>query len=342
MTLEPPPRVPLARLPTPLEPAARLSARLGVPLWWKRDDLTGAELSGNKVRKLELLFADAEARGADMVVTCGGVQSNHCRATALAAARRGLDCLLLLRVPDPARPPAPAANSLLDHLAGARIRYVTPEQYRQNDQLFAATERDLARDGRRPYLIPEGGSNALGAWGYVAAIAELRAQLAPLDDGAPGTAATTTIVYAAGSGGTGAGIELGLRLSGWTGARAVGVAVCDSRAFFQQKIAAIAAEASRRWDLGVSIAPGDVDIDDRFIGPGYAQSTPEMLAVIGDVARAEGVILDPVYTGKAFFALTRILAADRRALGDRVIFLHTGGIFGLFPFAGDLVASSPT
>jgi D-cysteine desulfhydrase len=316
----PPPRLSLARLPTPLEPSPRMGARLGVSLWWKRDDLTGVELSGNKVRKLEFLLADAEARGADTLITCGGVQSNHCRATALAAARRGLGCVLLLRVPDPAAPPPPAGNSLLDGLAGAEIRYVSFAEYRRRDEIFAAVEAELAQQGRRPYVIPEGGSNALGAWGYVTAIAELRAQL-------PGPA---TIVYAAGSGGTGAGIELGLRLHEWTGARAVGFAVCDDRAFFQERIAAIAGEASRRWNLGITVAPHDVEIDDRFIGPGYAQTTPEMLDAIGDVARTEGLILDPVYTGKAFFGMMRVLAEDPRALGDTVVFLHTGGIFGLF------------
>ena len=208
--------------------------------------------------------------------------------------------MLLLRVPDPSAPPAPAANSLLDRVAGAQIRYVSFAEYRRRDEIFAVVEEDLRRAGRRPYVIPEGGSNALGAWGYVAALEELREQIAALGADAP---APITIAYAAGSGGTGAGIELGLRLGGWTDARALGFAVCDDRAYFQRRIADIVGDASRRWNLGVSLAPDDVAIDDRFIGPGYAQTTAEMLAVIPEVARADGPILDPVYTGKAFFGL---------------------------------------
>ena len=329
-----PPRLSLARLPTPLERSPRVGPRLGVTLFWKRDDLTGIGLSGNKIRKLELLLAEAEALGSDTVITCGGEQSNHCRATALAAAQRGLGCVLLLRVPDPAAPPPPAANSLLDRLAGAQVRYVSFAEYQRRDEIFAAVEDELRRGGKRPYLIPEGGSNALGAWGYVAATEELRGQLAAL---APERAAGPVIIaYATGSGGTGAGIELGLRLLGWTSARAIGFAVCDDRAFFQRRIAAIADEAIRRWSLPVAIRPDEITIDDRFIGPGYARTTPEMLAVIPEVASAEGLVLDPVYTGKAFFGLTEWLRADADARGATVVFLHTGGIFGLFPFAPDL------
>ena len=332
-----PARIALGHVPTPLERSRRSGQRLGTSLFWKRDDLTGLELSGNKIRKLEFLFADAEAQGADTVITCGGEQSNHCRATALAAAQRGLDCVLLLRVSDPAAPPRLAANSLLDRIAGAQIRYLSFAEYQRRDAIFATVEGELRKAGRRPYVIPEGGSNALGAWGYVVAIEELRDQLtaqAPETAGRP-----VTIVYAVGSGGTGAGIELGLRLTGWSAARALGFAVCDDRATFQTRISTIANDASRRWNLGVAIAPADVAIDDRFIGPGYARTTPEMLAVIPQVARADGPILDPVYTGKAFFGLTHWLRENpQRAADDTIVFIHTGGIFGLFPFASDLIA----
>lgn len=322
----PPPRVMLARLPTPLEPSRVLGARLGVPLWWKRDDLTGADLSGNKVRKLEFLLADAEANGADTVITCGGEQSNHCRATALAAARRGLRCVLLLRVPNPSAPPPVEANSLLGRLAGAEIRYLSVDQYRRRDEIFPAVADELRMAGRRPYAIPEGGSNAVGAWGYIQAIAELHTQLG----GAP-----ATVVYAAGSGGTGAGIELGIRRAGWSGARALGFAVCDDRATFQAQIARIAAEANRRYQLGIELRPESIEINDRYIGPGYAQTTPEMLATIVEVARVEGVVLDPVYTGKAFHGLMHELAHGGAITGD-LVFMHTGGIFGLLPFADRL------
>src|SRR5512135_1778493 len=162
-----PPRVPLARLPTPLEPSPRLGAELGLELLWKRDDLSGLELSGNKARKLEFLLAEALDQGADTVVTAGGAQSNHARATAFAAARLGLGCVALLRTPDPSHPPALAGNSLLVRLAGAEIRWLGGAEYRRRDEVFAQVAAELAAAGRRPYLIPVGGSNALGSWGYV-------------------------------------------------------------------------------------------------------------------------------------------------------------------------------
>jgi D-cysteine desulfhydrase len=159
-----PPRLALAHLPTPLQPMERLGRELGVALWVKRDDYTGAELSGNKIRKLEYVLAEARAQGADTVLTCGGVQSNHCRATALAAAGLGLDCTLLLRTADPGAPPLLAANSLLDRMAGARIVWVSPEEYRNREDVFAREAEDLKKAGRRPFIIPEGASDALGAW----------------------------------------------------------------------------------------------------------------------------------------------------------------------------------
>jgi D-cysteine desulfhydrase len=334
-----PPRVALAHVPTPLERSRRVGPRLGATLFWKRDDLTGVELSGNKVRKLEFLLAEAEAQGADTVITCGGEQSNHCRATAFAAAQRGLGCVVLLRVPDPAAPPPPTANSLLDRIAGAQIRYVSFAEYQRREEIFATVADDLRRAGRRPYLIPEGGSNALGTWGYIVAIEELRGQLVAA---APETATgPVTIVYATGSGGTGAGIELGLRLSGWQNARALGFAVCDDRAYFQRKIAGLVEEASRRWALGVTLTPDQVAVDDRFIGPGYARTNPDLAAIIPQVARADGLVLDPVYTGKAFFGLTQALGEDPQLRGGTLVFIHTGGIYGLFPFAAELRGVAP-
>jgi D-cysteine desulfhydrase len=329
-----PPRLALARTPTPLERSPRVGAQLGTTLFWKRDDLTGVELSGNKIRKLEVLLADAEAQGADTVITCGAEQSNHCRATAFAAAKRGLGCVLLLRVPDPAAPPAPAANSLLDRIAGAQVRYVSIEDYHRRDQLFETVAEELRRAGKRPYLIPEGASNALGAWGYVAAVEELRAQLAaqaPESTGHP-----VTIAYACGSGGTGAGIELGLSLTGWREARAIGFAVCDDRAHFQSTIAGLVEEASRRWALDVSLAPDQIAIDDRFTGAGLTRPAPGVLAAIRQVGAVDGLILDPVYTGKAFFGLTQVLAADAELRRSTVVLVQTGGIFGVFPYASEL------
>ena len=310
----------------------RLSAQLGVELLVKRDDLTGVELSGNKVRKLEFLLADARHKGADVVLTCGGAQSNHCRATAIAATRVGMRALLFLRTADPARPPPVEGNILLDRLVGAEVRWITPEQYRARAEVMAAAAAELRAGGAAPYVIPEGGSNALGSWGYVRAVEELAAQLAALPP-----ARRTTIVYAAGSGGTGAGLILGTRLCGLD-APVVGFNVCDDRDYFVRVIGDICAEAVRAWRLDVRFDRArDVEIVDGYVGAGYAQSRPEELALLRDVARAEGIVLDPVYTGKAFFGLvTELGKRGPGAFGDRIIFVHTGGIFGLFPKAAEL------
>jgi D-cysteine desulfhydrase len=321
-----PERISLARTPTPLEPMKRLSADLGVELWMKRDDTTGSALSGNKIRKLEFLLAEARAQGADTVITCGGEQSNHCRATALAATQLGLSSYLLLRTDDPKKPPATEANILLDRLAGAEIRWVSREEYKRRAELFPQVAEALRARGRTPYVVPEGGSNALGAWGYVGCIDELSRELPP---------GPATIVYAAGSGGTGAGLILGAKLAGvpW---RIVGVNVCDDRDYFVRVIGEIVEEAIAKYSLRVTFSRSEIEIVDGYVGIGYAKSRPEELATLRDVARREGMVLDPVYTGKAFHGMRSELARDRRAFGERVVFIHTGGIYGLFPKSGEL------
>jgi D-cysteine desulfhydrase len=323
-----PSRVPLARLPTPIEPSPRLGVALGVDLLYKRDDLTGLELSGNKARKLEYLVAEAEREGADTLVTCGGVQSNHCRATAFAAAKRGLSAVVLLRVPDPARPPPPEANALLDRLAGAEVRWVSHDEYRRRNEMMAAVAAELRARGRRPYVIPEGGSSALGSLGYVLAVAELRAQLPPAWRDGP-----LTLAYAAGSGGTGAGIELGIRVLGWRAARPLGFAVCNDAAYFRTTIAALCADARRRWPALPEVPEAEIAIDDGFVGPGYAQATAQGLELVRRAARDDGVLVDPVYTGKALLGIATRAREPGGLPAPRIVFFHTGGSFGLFPFA---------
>jgi D-cysteine desulfhydrase len=321
-----PPRIQLAHLPTPLQRMNRLSGKLGVELWVKRDDMTGAELSGNKVRKLEFLIAEALARECDIILTCGGGQSNHCRATAFAARQRGMDSLLFLRVPDPANPPPLEGNILLDRLVGSEIRWITPEEYRKRAEIMKQAAEELIKQGRRPYVIPEGGSNAVGAWGYIKQMEELASQAPPGE---------ITILYACGSGGTGAGLILGVKLFGLP-YRVVGVNVCDNRDYFVKTISGILEGARERYHLSFDFHPSEIEIADGYVGRGYAQSRPEELALIRDVARAEGLVLDPVYTGKAFYGMTQELSRDSLRFGKRIVFLHTGGIFGLFPQASEL------
>jgi D-cysteine desulfhydrase len=327
------PRLSLAHVPTPLWRTERLlPGLLDLPaerlpeLWVKRDDLTGAALSGNKVRKLEFLLAEAKAQGADTVITCGGAQSNHCRATALAAAHLGLSSILYLRTADPSRPPPVDGNILLDRMCGAQVRFITPAQYQQRAALLSKTVAELQRAGRRGYAIPEGGSSALGCLGYAAAVAELAAQV-------PDAQAELTIVHATGSGGTGAGLLLGVALLGlpW---RVIGVNVCDDRDYFVGVMGAILEEAAARLSIAaagaLSAGRDRFEVLDGYVGRGYAQSRPEELRLVGEVCRRSGLVLDPVYTGKAMFGMLDRLRQDALSLGRRIVFLHTGGIFGLF------------
>lgn len=330
-----PPRLDLARTPTPLQQLKRMGERLGVDLYVKRDDLTGTELSGNKVRKLEFVLADALAKGADIVLTCGGAQSNHARATAIAAARMGLRTRLILRTPDPSHPPLPEANILLDRLVGAEIVWITPEEYRNRQEIFDREVAALKREGHNPYVIPEGASNALGMWGYICAAEELKKDLASLSGG---KTRSTTILHATGSGGTTAGLILGARLHGLK-ARVVGINVCDDRDYFVKKIGEICEEAISTYKLDISFSRDrDIEIIDGYVGLGYALSRPEELRLMVEVARTEGIFLDPVYTGKAFYGMVEELKKNPTAFGDRIIFVHTGGIFDLFARTTELAS----
>ena len=322
-----PPRVPLANQPTRGH-YLRYGADLGVRLWLKRDDHTGSELMGNKVRKLEYLMADALAQEATHVITCGGEQSNHARATAFAAAQLGMKSVLILRTDDPDKPPAPTGNILLDRLVGAELVWISRAAWRDRNQLLAEQAERIRAAGGRPYIVPEGGSNALGSWGYIRAMRELAHDLA----GIASPEDPVTVVYACGSGGTGAGLILGAKLMRLEerGIRVAGVNVCDNRAYFVAAIRAISAEAEERWQLGANVTADDIILLDGHVGLGYAKSRPEELATIRDVCHSDGVVLDPVYTGKAFHGVVTELRADPKRFGSTVAFIHTGGMFGLF------------
>lgn len=310
----------LARLDTPLEPLPRASRRLGPEIWVKRDDLTGWALSGNKVRKLDYLLAEAVAQGARAVITTGGAQSNHARATAIAARRLGMHPVLLLR----GAPDAPVVgNLLLDALCGAEIHWIPPERWPERDAWMARIARE-SHPGA--YIIPEGGSNATGALGYLRAAREVQAQALAAD------VEFDTHIVAVGSGGTLAGL-----VAAGLDSRVLGVAVCDDRATFTAKVLLIC-EALAERGLGVVDPPGARwDVLEGFVGRGYALSQPAELAELGWLAREEGVVLDPVYTGKAWYALVKTLEHDPLAFGRRVLFWHTGGGFGLFGREAELL-----
>ncbi len=312
----------LSRLPTPIQPLPGPSDRLGVELWVKREDLTGAGLSGNKVRKLDHLLARARAEGATCVITTGGIQSNHCRATAVAARMVGLRPVLLLRGQQSG---PPDGNLLLDTILGAEITFITPEQYRHRDALMAEAAARLADQGERPFVIPEGGSNATGALGFVQAGRELAVQA--MAEGVD----FDTVICATGSGGTLAG----LAMSGLS-AQVIGVAVCDDRAYFRRRVEEIAADGE---PLGLRLPAEGWDVLEGFVGRGYALSTPEELRCQMALAQETGLLLDPVYTGKAWYALERTLSQSPRALGRRILFWHTGGLFGIFGRGAEYTAA---
>jgi D-cysteine desulfhydrase len=328
-----PPRINLARLPTPIQPLRRCGAMLNVELFMKRDDLTGSVLSGNKIRKLEFVLADAVAQKADTLITCGGAQSNHCRATAIASAMLGMNCRLLLRTADPSNPPFPEGNILLDQMAGAEIVWITPAEYNNRDEIFEREATFLRKAGRKPYMIPEGASNALGAWGYIKCIEELIDDIANLPGGVH---KDTTIVNAAGSGGTSAGLVLGTKIFDLK-ARVASVNVCDDHDYFMHVIGNICECAISDYNLDMDFyREDDIRIIDGYVGRGYALSLPEELSLICELARTEGLFLDPVYTGKAFLGMMQELKRNPKCFGERIIFIHTGGIFGLFPKAREI------
>jgi D-cysteine desulfhydrase len=316
-----------------MQPLRRLSKKFGVELFIKRDDLTGAALSGNKIRKLEFILADALAQKADTLITCGGAQSNHCRATAIAAAMLGLNCRLLLRTPDPSNPPPPEGNILLDRMAGAEIVWITPDDYQKRDELMVQEAAALQVSGRIPYTIPEGASTALGALGYVRATEEL---VNDITNTLGGPHQLCTIINAAGSGGTSAGLILGAKIFD-VNARLASVNVCDDRDFFVCAIGTICENAIADYHLDIDfVRERDIEIIDGYVGRGYALSQPEELKLLREVALTEGIFLDPVYTGKAFYGMVEELKHDSNCFGERIIFIHTGGIFGLFPRVEEL------
>jgi len=336
------PRLALVHGPTPITRRPALDAVVGAEVWIKRDDMTSGAAAGNKVRKLELLLADAVEQGARAIVTCGGLQSNHARATALSCAELGLRSILLLRVPDPAlaerTPPELAGNLLLDRLAGADIVFISPDEYRERSAMMEETRIAAERRGLPAYVIPEGGSNGLGSLGYVEAMREVRTQM---DLGLCGTDEPFDVVaHACGSGGTAVGVALGAarhQVAHETWA----FAVCDDVRTFEGITARIALESrALSPDLPpLAFAHADPNagadgearlvIDDRAKGPAYAQMSEEQIAFLVRVARATGLVLDPVYTGKALFGLAQAIARGDIARGARVLFLHTGGLPGL-------------
>jgi len=318
-------RVRLGHFPTPIHEWKLPRIPDDVQVFVKRDDLSGMQLSGNKVRKLEFLLADAKAKGCDSVITIGGIQSNHCRATAVASKYLGLDCFLILRNSRAAvdSDPGLTGNLLVERLVGAQIEQVTKEEYTSigSEELLRIKEGRLREAGRNPYVIPVGGSNSLGTWGYLHFIEELKGQI--------DNQSFTDIAMACGSGGTTAGIGLGCHLSGLKlGVHAYGV--CDTPRYFYDFCQGIL-DGMGAVQASVGRSSQELFEAAQAKGSGYAISTQEELEFVKEVAEATGVILDPVYSGKAAFRLCQdILSEPEKWKGRKVLFLHTGGLLGMY------------
>ncbi|NCF66549.1 MAG: pyridoxal-phosphate dependent enzyme [Chloroflexi bacterium] len=320
-----PQRVSIAHLPTPIEPLERLSKHLGGPeILIKRDDLTGLATGGNKTRKLEFLVAEALAQECDHLITTGAPQSNHCRQTAAAAARLGLGCALILRGEAPSQV---NGNLLLDKLLGAHI-YWTGD--RDAGELIQEVSSELQSVGRKPYIIPLGGSNVVGATAYILAMQELVTQLKEENLN------VDFIVFASSSGGTQAGLVLGAQLYGFQG-QIFGISVDHPADGLRTQVAALATATATHLGLDSISVVDHVLVNDDYLGGGYAIVGDNEREAIHLVAQLEGILLDPVYTARAMGGLIDLIRWGAFTRGQTVLFWHTGGTASLPAFADKLL-----
>ncbi|XP_049396946.1 bifunctional D-cysteine desulfhydrase/1-aminocyclopropane-1-carboxylate deaminase, mitochondrial isoform X6 [Solanum stenotomum] len=320
----------LGHFPTPIHKWNLPNLPKNTEVWLKRDDMSGMQLSGNKVRKLEFLLADAVAQGADCIVTIGGIQSNHCRATAVAAKYLKLDCYLILRTSKLLvdKDPGLTGNLLVDRLVGAHIDLVSKEEYAKvgGEALTKILKEKLLNEGRKPYVIPVGGSNSLGTWGYIEAIREVEQQL----QHASSQFKFDDIVVACSSGGTVAGLSVASRLSGLK-AKINAFCVCDDPDYFYEHVQGLLD------GITAGVSSRDIVSIETAKGLGYAMSTADELKFVKQVAETTGVILDPVYSGKAAYGMMKGMNENpRKWEGRKILFIHTGGLLGLYDKADEI------
>lgn len=324
-----PARLKLAQTPTPLVPLDRLSAGLRGPrIWVKRDDLTHCAASGNKIRKLEFTIARAVEQGCDTLITCGGMQSNHCRATAVLGAQLGLKVHLLLKGKGSGS--MPDGNLLLDYLAGAEVSHYPSEEYTQDiENIFQKWQDYYRQEGKKAYSIPLGASDGTGVWGYVSCAAELAEDFQRHD------IQPDAIFHATGSGATQAGLVAGMHLFN-INTPVIGMAVSDDEQHFLNKVRSDLRDWQQMYDMDVDVEALAIQVNDRYIGPGYSIATAEIFSTIRHLAALEGLILDPVYTGKAFYGMLEEIKKGHYAHCSNIVFVHTGGLFGLMAQSGQL------
>ena len=293
-------------------------------IWIKHDEITGTEVSGNKIRKMEFCLAEARDQGCNTVITCGGIQSNHCRATAVLGARLGIKVHLLLRGE---KPSVPEGNLLMDYLAGAEITFIPTEKWYGHADYAAELQADYVKKGDKALFIPIGASDEIGLWGYIAACEELRSDFERLE------LTPDYIVTATGSGGTQGGLIVGAQIYDLkTKVKAFNVS--DDAKYFDQKIREDVSLWKQRYNVDFDDSGLEIDTIEGYLGSGYGVAGQAVFELIAELARNEGIFLDPVYTGKAFHGMVSELAkghAGQLSGAKQVVFIHTGGLFGVFP-----------
>ncbi|MBU0970413.1 MAG: D-cysteine desulfhydrase family protein [Proteobacteria bacterium] len=324
MNLDSLPRFELAQFPTPIHYLKKLTASCqGPDIYMKRDDLTCLGMGGNKTRKLEFLIGQALADGADTLVTAGGIQSNHCRLTAAAACKAGLACDLVL---SGTAPQVPNGNLLLDKIFRARVHFCDRAD---REKRIIQVADDLRSKGKKPFVIPVGGSNAIGSVGYVAAMAELQPQLAALD------LVPAAIVFASSSGGTQAGLSLGAKITGFAG-DILGISIDQTKTgkdSFLPVLESIANETARRIGSDRVLSQTDFSLNCDYLGAGYAKPKDMEFNAIKALAQQEGILLGPVYTARAMGGLLDLIQKKVFSRDQSVLFWHTGGTPELFAWA---------
>ncbi|MCO5142729.1 MAG: D-cysteine desulfhydrase family protein [Oligoflexia bacterium] len=312
-----------AKKNTPLEKMHKLSEELGIDLWIKRDDQTGLEWSGNKIRKLEYIVPEAIDNGVTCLITCGGIQSNHCRATAALAAKLGLRAVLFLRGDEPKKV---ESNFLLMKVLGAETFFLNHEQYYEDmSEYIRLIDGQIRSQGGKTLFIPEGATCVQGCFGYIDTFQEIEKAWEEMNPNKP----LDTIFVANGSGGTQAGLVLGKLLSN-SETNIAGINVCYDKSESFRRVKKVIWDFIQQKKLGLSFMAEDLVIIDGYLGKGYGIASEDDFEIIKKIARSEGIILDPVYTGKAFRGMLSEIKKNKERFGSSIVFVHTGGCFGNF------------